>query len=1017
MVWALTDARWLAVGAVALPCALIAWRWFRAMSTARRVSAVVARAALLFLIAAMLAGLSSVRRADRVAVVGVIDLSGSVARFGSFGVDDNAQPVAPSDAARAFLARAGGSREPDDLLGVVTFDGRALAAAAPARAEVLDRTFAAPGVAGTDLESALRLAVGLVPPDSTARLVVFTDGNETSGNAERAAIELATAGSGVTIDVVPVAYRTGTEVVVESLDVPARSSAESTVPVRVVLRSTGAARGTVRLTREGDPVDADPTAPGAGRAVEIGPGRTVVEIPVSLPAGRVHRFEAVYEPELDDQGAPISDRTLANNRAGGFTLTPGRGSVLLVDGVSSTGGGGVLARTLREQGVDVTVVGPAAMPTDVLGLQSYDLVVLENVPAEELGEFGHRALVRAVRDLGVGLVMVGGPDSFGAGGWKGTLVEPILPVALDIPDKLLVPEAAVMFVLDRSGSMGRNVMGSAQSQQAIANESAALAVEALDERDLIGVVSFNNSASLVVPLRQNSDPGRTQSAIRSIGSGGGTNLPPALRMARDQLRRVEAKIKHVIVLSDGQSQDAPSVPVIAEEMRRDGITVSTIAVGDGADTDTLSETAVRGGGAFYAVSNPNVLPRVFLKAVRVVRSPLVREGAFVPALLASGSPMTEGLGDPPDLNGLVLTRSRPDPGITYAMVSEAGEPLLAHWQVGLGQVVAFTSDAEAWAGGWLAWDGYRLMWTNIARQAARAPVSSSGEVSATVRDDELAVRFEAFDENGAPLDGLVVPVTVYDPTGGEPSVVRLRQTAPGVYEGTGVARDTGSYVLVATPARGGTRLSPSFGGASVGSGVEFARVTPDRERLDAIARAGGGRVLDPTAAADLFDRSGVEPRRAMSPLWPVLMWWALLVFMIDVGTRRIAWDRLVSKRFGADWRAAAADAVRDRSARAQESVGALRGSKRAPRASVVRAKALDAGDAARVAAEQRRARVQVERDRLDAIREKMAKKPAGSGAPDPAPVERPDTGDEEGGLLAAKRRARERYGIDGDPEE
>ncbi|MEQ8850370.1 MAG: VWA domain-containing protein [Phycisphaerales bacterium] len=1015
MEWALVDARWLALGAVALPCALIAWRWFNAMSTARRVSAVVARAALLFLIAAMLAGLSSVRRADRVAVVGVIDLSGSVARFGSFGEDDDGRSIGPGDAARAFLSRAGGSREPDDLLGVVTFDGRALAAAAPARADVLDRTFAAPGVSGTDLESAVRLAAGLVPPDSTARVVVFTDGNETAGDAVRAAAELAATGSGVTIDVVPVAYRTGTEVVVESLDVPARSGAESTVPARVVLRSTGPARGTLRLTREGEPVDADPSAAGMGRDIQVGPGRTVVEIPVSLPPGRVHRFEAVYEPELDGQGTPIADRTLANNRAGGFTLTPGRGSVLLVDGVSDAGRGGVLARTLREQGVDVTVVAPAAMPTDVLGLQSYDLAMLENVPAEEIGEFGRRALVSAVRDLGVGLVMVGGPDSFGAGGWKGTLIEPILPVALDIPDKLLVPEAAVVFVLDKSGSMGRQVMGSARSQQSIANESAALAVDALDERDLIGVVSFNNSASLVVPLRENSEPERTQSAIRSIGSGGGTNLPPALRMAREQLQRVEAKIKHVIVLSDGQSQDAPSVPMIAEEMRREGITVSTIAVGDGADTATLSETATRGGGAFYAVSNPNVLPRVFLKAVRVVRSPLVREGAFTPALLASGSPMTEGLGTPPELGGLVLTRARPEPGITYAMASSEGEPLLAHWQVGLGQVVAFTSDAEEWADAWLSWDGYRVLWTNIARQAARAPVSSSGEVMASVRDGELSIRFEAFDETGAPLDGLTVPVTVYGPAGGEPAVVRLRQTAPGVYEGATRARDTGSYVLVATPARGGTRLSPAFGGASLGAGAEYARVEPDAERIAAIARAGGGRVLDPGAAADLFDRAGVEPRRAMAPLWPVLMWWALLVFMIDVGTRRIAWDRLISQRFGADWRAAAADAVRDRSSRAQQSIDALRGSKREPREPVVPTRALGADDAARVAAEQRRARVQTERDRLDAIREKLAKKPTSDS--DPAPVERAETPEDEGGLLAAKRRARERYRADDEPAE
>lgn len=1023
MDWALINPWWLAIGAACVPCAFVAWRWFSAMSPARRASAVIARAALLFLIAAMLAGLSAVRRTDRVAVVGVIDMSGSVSRFGSFGADAEGRALGPEDAARAFLERASRTREPDDLLGVVTFDGRALAAAAPARADVLGRTLVPSGTEGSDIEGAIRLAAGLVPPDSAARIVVFTDGNETAGDGTRAAAELAAGSSGVTIDAVAVPFRAGTEVVVEGVDAPARATSESTVPVRVTLRATGPARGTLRLLREGEPVDADPRSPGDGLVVELAPGTRVVTVPVSLPPGRVHRFEAVFEPELDADGDPIADRTLDNNRAAGFTITPGKGSVLLVDGVSTMGDGGTLARVLREEGVDVTVVQPGAMTTDVLGLQAHDLIILENVPAEEIPRAGHRAITDAVRDLGVGLVMVGGPDSFGAGGWKGTDVEEILPVALDLPDKLVVPEAAVVFVLDSSGSMNRFVFGSPETQQKIANESAALAIDVLDERDLVGAISFNNSARLVVPLAPNDRPERAQSKIRSIPSGGGTNLPPALEMARQQLSGVEAKVRHVIVLSDGQSQNPERIPMLAAQMRREGITVSTIAVGDSADMDTLERTAAEGGGAYYAVSNPNVLPRVFLKAVRVVRSPLVREGMFQPAILATASPLTEGLGAPPELGGLVLTRARPEPGITYAIASPEGEPVLAHWPVGLGQVAAFTSDTEDWARDWIDWDGYRTLWTNIARQTARAPVSSSGEVQSQINDGVLSVHFEAFDESDRPVDGLAVPTTVYVPGGDDPVELRLRQTAPGVYEGQMRARTSGSYVVIARPSRGGTRLSPAFGGASVGAGVEYARVEPDTDRVAAIARAGGGRVLDGADVPDLFDRTGVEPRRAMTPLWPVLLWWALFVFLLDVGTRRIAWDRLVSKRFGADWRAAAADAVRDRSRQASASVGGLRGGRVEAPAPVVRARAFDEGDAASTAVAQRRARAEAERERLRKIRAEMAATPRTKAKDTPAPgapkSEAADAPENppDGGLLAAKRRARERYGQLDKPDE
>ena len=1011
MDWAIADPRWLALAAAAVPCAVIALRWFNAMSPVRRWSAAIARVLLFALIAAMLAGLSSVRRTDRVAVVAVVDMSGSVRRFGDFGVDANGQAIGVSRAARVFLEQASRERGPDDLLGVVVFDGRAIAAAVPSRTDVLDRSLTPIGREGSDLAGALRLAAGLVPPDASARLVVFSDGNETTGDAAQAGAELAASPtSGVRIDAVPIAYRVGPEVVVESVDAPPRAALESTITVRVVLRSTGDAAGVLRLTREGDPVDANGDAPGTGLALVLAPGTRVVSVPIELPPGRVHRFEAVFEPALDAEGHPVGDGTLANNRGSAFTITPGRGSVLIVDGAFD-GRGGPLAGALRDAGLDVQVVPPVGVPRDVLAMQAYDLIVLQNVPAELVEPEQQGLLVEYVRDLGGGLVMVGGPDSFGAGGWNGTPIADVLPVRLDLPDKLVVPEAAVVFVLDSSGSMGRPVMRSPQSQQAIANESAALAIGVLDKRDLVGVIAFENSARLVVPLGPNDDPERSQSAVRSIMSGGGTNIPPALAMARRELAGVEAKLKHVIVLSDGQSQNAEMMPQLAADMRAEGIRVSTIAVGDEADLDTLRQTAAEGGGAFDAVSNPNVLPRVFLKAVRVIRSPLVRETTFDPVVLPTGSALTEGLGQPPALGGLVLTRARPEPTITYAMASDQGEPLLAQWPVGLGQVVAFTSDASEWAERWLDWAGYRPFWTRLVRQASRVPVTPNAEMRTGAGDGRLHITLDAVDDSGRPLDGLAVPVTVYEPSGGSVEV-RLRQTGPGRYEGETAAQESGSYVAVATPRHAGTRLPPVLGGASVSAGVEYARLEPNPGLLARLADAGGGRVLSFADApgVNLFDRANVSPRRALTPLWPVLLWWALFVFLADVGTRRIAWDRLVSKRFGADLSAAAAEAVRDRTRQAAASVGGLRSARERRGeqggASMPAPAALGAEDAARVKMEQRRARLEAERARLRALREQQAS-PA---PPEPRSTD-PANPEEDGaaGLLAAKRRARERY--------
>ncbi len=1026
---------WLLLALASAPMAVVAMRWFSSMGRWRRVSAIGARVVLFSLLALLLAGASSVRESRRLAVVGVVDLSGSVRRFADLGSDERGRPVAMEDAARAYFERALGDRGPDDLFGLVVFDGRAMGIATPSAADVLDRPIEVVSADGTDIEGALRRAAAMIPPDASGRLVLISDGVQTTGDSARAARELASFARGVgadgratglAVDTLALKYRVGAEVFIESIDAPPRAAGESRVTLRIVLSASAPASGTLRVTREGQPLDLDPESDATGRRLTLPPGRSVELASVELPPGTVHRFEAVFEPELDALGNAIGDTTIENNRASAFTITPGQGSVLLVDGVggaSQGGAGSALVSALRSSNIRVEVVDPSALTSDLLQLQAHDLVILQNVPAEVVDPRAQRALVAYVEDLGGGLVMVGGPDSFGAGAWKGSPIEPILPVRLDLPEQLVVPEAAIVFVLDSSGSMGGSVMGSARSQQQIANEAAAMAVGTLDAKDLVGVVSFNNSARLVVPLRENTDPDSTVAAIRSIGSGGGTNLGPALELAREQLAGVEAKLRHVIVLSDGRSQNENLLPELASRMFDDGIRVTTIAVGDGADAGTMREIAVEGHGVFHNVVSATTLPQVFLKAVRIVRSPMVREEPFDVVMLPTGSPLTEGLGQPPRLNGLVLTQAREERTITYAMATPEGEPVLAHWPVGLGQVAAFTSDAHHWGERWLAWDGYVTFWTQVARLMGRAPSTSNAELTSVVQDGQLLLRVEVADDDGAPLDMLDMPATVYGPAG-DPVSVRLHQTAPGVYEGKTGASDAGSYVAVIKPRLGRQRLAPVLGGASVGAGAEFRRLESDAALLESISRITGGRSLrlDSPESAALFDRSSVPVRRALTPIWPMLLAWTIGVFLLDVGTRRVAWDRFMSREFGTDLAKRAREAVEDRSARASKTVSGLgeRRQRRREQPSVgTRAESLSEADALRVQQEAKLQRLRAQQERMKEIREqRRSEQDQGGPKPPTSPKPESKTGDDEGesGLLAAKRRAQRRFESPEDPD-
>ena len=1005
----LNQPLWLLLTLLALPLALIALRWMVAMARVRRWSAIALRTALLTLLAGALAGAAALRTTDRLAVIAVVDISES-ARELSFA--DSATTY--TQAVREWLDRAKNDREIDDLFGVVVFDGRRAALLAPAARDTGEIDLSLSFREGTDIEGALRFASALFPPGAARRFLLISDGVETSGDALSAARDLAS-GSGAPrtpVDVLPIAYAATGEAFIEAVDAPPSATSESLVSVRVVLRATGPTRGTLRLLSDGLPVRDEGGA--SSRTVSFGPGRAVEVFQIRLEDKRVNRFEAVFEPETGDDGAPLADRVLANNRASAFTISPGRGSILLVDGVSdaeSQGAGRTLVRALTESGLEVRVVPPLETPADLLSLQNYDLIILENVAADEIAPSAQRLLADYVARSGGGLVMIGGPDSFGAGGWKGSPIDPLLPVTLDLPEQLIVPPAAMMIVLDSSGSMASGLLGGMRSQQSIANEGAARAILSLDERDLVGVLEFNNFTNTVVPLGPNRDADDSAERVRRIVPGGGTNMYPALAEAGANLVDVEAQVKHVILLSDGMAQGSPSQGFdIAENLRAQGITVSTIAVGDGADTNTLRGIAERGGGTFYRVIDPNTLPRIFLRETRVVRKPLIREGRFEPVMRAVGSPITAGMSArTPPLFGYVLTQKREDSSAVYAIDSPTGEPILAHWNAGLGRVAAFTSDAHnEWARDWLPWPGFAQMWAQMVRTIARPPASRGFDLASDIVGDTLTLRLDARDDDNIPIDLLTVPGVVYNPDGTRTDIT-LTQTGPGLYEASAPAPESGAYSAALTPRSGERALSPVLGGATRAVGPELRTLRSNVGLLKEIADTTGGRVLDidDPSASPLFSREGLPTSRASLPIWRPLLMLAVLVFLLDVATRRVAWDRWITRESLAELREAAATA---KASRAATVTGSLKRAK----------ERVEESEASSVKLGRQSLDPEQEAERRRSIRRAIQAQQRSAAQPStptrPAPQARNES--DEGsasGLLAAKKRARER--MDGPSED
>ena len=901
-----------------VPLILLSWHWLRTFDPLRRLLAIALRVVLIVLVLGMLAAPQAVREHDQLTVIGLVDVSGSMRRFAELPPIPDEPGATNVDSIRRWLRTAVGDREGGDRFGLIAFDGQAVATAAPTSGPYVDDNLDLPMLDGTNIAEAVRLGLAMMPGDTARRLILISDGNETTGDALDAARRAAGAGN-IPIDIVPIDYSITRDVQVVRVEAPPTAQPNQTVSLRIVMQATQPTPGRLMLRREGRTVDLTPGEPGTSRHVHLPEGQSVHLARVTLGDTPVNRFEAIFEPDH-----PEDDALAENNRAEAFTATPSRGRVLIVS-QDEDSERHPLARILRRAEIDVEVISAALLPDDLLSLQNYTLVVLDNVPSYDFSGEQHRLLADSVDRMGTGLIMLGGTRSFGAGGWTRTALAEILPLELDPPDELRAPSAALVLVIDKSGSMNRPVAGARATQQEVANEGAALAIESLRRETYIGVVAFDFSADIHIPLQRNDDPQRLAQEVRTIRAAGGTRIESALRTGWEMMRDLDVETKHMVLLTDGISHD-PTMDEFVEQMSRTGVTITTIGVGDQIDQAQLRMIAEGTGSVFYHVRNPRTLPRVLVDSVQDFNQPLLKEGPFEPVVQPTGSTLTVGMENAPPLRGLVVTAPRADPTVSLDMTHPDGEPLLAVWQAGLGRVAAFTSDfGGRWSRDWMDWPEATAFWLQLIRSTARAAVSPETELVTTIRDNRLQMVLEAADPEEGLLDDLLVEGTVYGPDGRSQSI-RLRQTGPGRYEADVPANEAGSYVVALSPRRGTRQLAPVIGGASRAVSEEFRRYEANVGLMEEIREITGGRRLEISLPEEamLFDRSGMEPSSSVMPIWTTLLWWTLIVLLLDIANRRIAWNReMVASGFAAA--IAKVTPWRTRAERTQRTLHALRG--------------------------------------------------------------------------------------------
>lgn len=842
------------------------------------------------------------REGKDVAVTVVLDASRSIPQSVQSSVD------------RWVETAAREHKRAEDRLGLVTAARDAYVQALPSRfVQGVDRQFiGAPE--GTNLAAATSLAMAIRPEDAAYRLALVSDGNETEGSLLQAA--QAAKAARVPIDVLPLSYRYDNEVVVRDVAVPATARLGETVGVRVVLESQASARGRLSILMNGVELDLDPAGAGSGMVVDLRPGTNALSVPVTLPRHGPMEFKAVFDPLPDERGQ-ARDAIAENNQAAGVTFVSGEGRVLVV--TEDTEAASPLLGALAAARIGADAVPAAGAPASLTEWNAYDAVVLVNQPAYSFSQEQQEQLRQYVHDNGGGLVMIGGPDSFGAGGWIGSPLEEALPIRLDPPQKREMPKGALALVI-HSCEIPNGVYYGKKVCEAAAG--------ALSRLDLIGINEYSmrrGTSAWVLPMQPVGDGAAVRRAINSLTFGDMSDFTPSLQLAFDALVNTDAAQRHVIVISDGDP--SPPSNALLQRFVRARISITTVGIGTHGPQSVQAMQALSGvtGGRHYEVAQGQLgkLPQIFIKEAQTVRRSLIWEGtAFTPALVNAAAEPMRGITRVMPLSGYVVAAEREGLALVTLRGKE-NDPILAQWQHGLGKVVAYTSDASTrWNAAWVSWDQYRAFWEQHLRWAMRPGGSALIRVTPQNVGDETHVVVDALDPAGERLNFARFRARVARPDGTGIDL-DLRMTGPGKYEGRFPSDLPGSYLVSMHYAAPGRDGGPAIEGSAHAAVTrpfadEFSDLQDNAALLKQVADLTGGRVLDEDPRrVDLWDRAGLEMPVTLRPVWLALALAGVGLFLVDVGVRRVRIDPAAVAR-------AARAALSKARGRGGEQIGALR---------------------------------------------------------------------------------------------
>jgi uncharacterized membrane protein len=755
----------------------------------------------------------------------------------------------------SFVGETLEKKSPKDSAAVIVFGDNAQIESFVSKSPAFNKIETKVNGTYTNIENAITSAISVIPQNSKKRIVLITDSEENEGKASKTAASLIE--QGISLQVYKIEKTVGSEVALDSINVPQKLSIGEDFNLIVNITSTVNTSGKLTLLSGRDKV--------AEESIELTKGSNSFVFKDRALNGGFKNYKVIVEP--------ASDTEVKNNEASAFTNIKASPKVLVIE--DTTGEADELEIMLKASGIDYTRMQAAAAPRTLQELTTYKTVITANVSAENLNEGFLNSLEPYVKDFGGGFIATGGDNSFALGGYFKTPLEKVLPVEMEMKGKKEIPEMSMMLIIDKSGSMTGGTGGIMKLD--VAKEAAARTLDSLRPKDEIGVLTFDDTFYWVVKPKKAEDREAIREDIGTIRPGGGTSILPALEEGYNNLKKSTAKIKHIILLTDGQAESS-GYDELVEKIKKDNITVSTVAVGQDADKMLLERIAKGADGRFYITDDIANIPRIFAKETFMAAKAYLNNREFTPVISNSHPIIDQAAeGGLPTLLGYIGATQKD--AARVILRSDEDDPILTVWQYGLGKTAAWNSDISGkWSQNYIGWENNLRLWQNIINYTVDSYESEDASIEAELQGGKGIITFKD-KVNKEEVDTKAVVVT--------PSLqtieVKLFPTSPGQYGGSFEVKEPGVYMLSGTQTKNSEVSSSVKNGLAVQYSPEY-KISWENSSVDALVQEAGGAYIkssEEVFKGELKDVSG------KTDLTNSLLIITILLLIMDIAFRRL----------------------------------------------------------------------------------------------------------------------------------